>query len=48
MLRYANHRVIHANRRLGYFPEPDAYGTTMKGRSAPLWKALHCMGRRQP
>jgi len=30
--------VIHANRRLGYFPEPDAYGTTRKGRRAPLWK----------
>jgi hypothetical protein len=38
MLRYANHRVIHANRRLGYFPEPDGYGTTSKGRPAPLWK----------
>jgi hypothetical protein len=31
MLRYANYRVIHANRHLGYFPEPDAYGTTGKG-----------------
>jgi hypothetical protein len=29
--------VIHANRRLGYFPEPDAYGTNA-GRRAPLWK----------
>ena len=38
MLRYASRHVIHANRRLGYFPEPDAYGTTSKGRSAPLWK----------
>jgi hypothetical protein len=38
MLRYASHRVIHANRRLGYFPEPDAYGTTSKGRPAPLWR----------
>src|SRR5882724_2697807 len=38
MLRYANYRVIHANRRLGYFPEPDAYGMTNKGRSAPMWK----------
>jgi hypothetical protein len=26
MLRYANRHVIHANRRLGYFPDPDAYG----------------------
>jgi hypothetical protein len=38
MMRYANRHVIHANRRLGYFPEPDAYGTTSKGRRAPLWK----------
>jgi hypothetical protein len=38
MLRYANRRVIHANRRLGYFPEPDAYRMTSKGRPAPLWK----------
>jgi hypothetical protein len=38
MLRYSNRDVIHANRRLGYFPEPDAYGTTSKGRRAPLWK----------
>jgi hypothetical protein len=38
MLRYANYRVIHANRHLGYFPEPDGYGTTSKGRTAPLWK----------
>ncbi len=28
MLRYASRHVIHANRRLGYFPEPDAHGTT--------------------
>jgi hypothetical protein len=38
MLRYARRNVIHANRRLGYFPEPDAYGMTAKGRRAPLWK----------
>ena len=30
--------MIHANRRLGYFPEPDAYGTAARGRPAPLWK----------
>jgi hypothetical protein len=30
--------VIHGNRRLGYFPEPDAFGSTSKGRRAPLWK----------
>jgi len=38
MLRYSSRDVIHANRRLGYFPEPDAYGTTSKGRPAPFWK----------
>jgi hypothetical protein len=38
MLRYANRHVIHANRRLGYFPEPDAYGKAARGRRAPLWK----------
>ena len=38
MLRYANRYVIHANRRLGYFPEPDAYGPARRGRRAPLWK----------
>jgi hypothetical protein len=38
MLRYTSRDVIHANRRLGYFPGPDAYGMTSKGRRAPLWK----------
>jgi len=38
MLHYSSRDVIHGNRRLGYFPEPDAYGTTSKGRRAPLWK----------
>jgi hypothetical protein len=38
MLRYASRDVIHASRRLGYFPQPDAYGTTSRGRRAPLWK----------
>jgi hypothetical protein len=38
MLRYANRYVIHANRRLGYFPEPDAYGPARRGRDSPLWK----------
>ena len=38
MLRYANRNVIHANRRLGYFPEPDGYGTGGRGPRAPLWK----------
>lgn len=38
MLRYASRYVIHANRRLRYFPEPDAYGPVSRGRPAPLWK----------
>jgi len=38
MLRYASRDVIHANRRLGYFPAPDAHGPARRGRSAPLWK----------
>ena len=38
MLRYANRYVIHANRRLGYFPEPDAYGPAPRGPQSPLWK----------
>jgi hypothetical protein len=38
MLRYSNRNVIHANRRLGYFPEPDAYGSGGRGPRAPLWK----------
>jgi hypothetical protein len=38
MLRYANRNVIHANRRLGYFPEPDDHGTGGRGPRAPLWK----------
>jgi hypothetical protein len=38
MLRYANRDVIHANRRLGYFPAPDAYGQRGRGRPVPLWK----------
>ena len=38
MLQYANRYVIHANRRLGYFPEPDAYGPARRGPAAPLWK----------
>ncbi len=47
MLRYANRHVIHANRRLGYFPEPDAYGTTSKGRPGPAVEALHRVGHRR-
>jgi hypothetical protein len=38
MLGYANRHVIHANRRLGYFPEADAYGPAARGRPGPLWK----------
>ena len=38
MMRYSSRDVIHANRRLGYFPEPDAYGCAPRGRPVPLWK----------
>jgi hypothetical protein len=38
ILRYANRYVIHANRRLGYFPEPDAYRPARRGPQSPLWK----------
>jgi hypothetical protein len=30
MMRYSSRDVIHGNRRLGYFPEPDAFGSTAK------------------
>jgi hypothetical protein len=50
MLRYASRDVIHANRRLGYFPEPDAYGPARRGRSAPLWRrsTVWAMADRRP
>jgi hypothetical protein len=38
MMGYSGRDVIHGNRRLGYFPEPDDYGTTARGRRSPLWK----------
>ena len=38
MLRYSGRGVIHANRRLGYFPEPDDYAPARQGRPTPLWK----------
>lgn len=38
ILGYSGRTVIHANRRLGYFPEPDGWGTSRNGRRAPLWK----------
>ncbi len=38
MLGYASRYVIHANRRLGYFPQPDAFGPARRGRQSPLWK----------
>ena len=38
MMGYSSRDVIHGNRRLGYFPDPDGYGTTARGRRAPLWK----------
>jgi hypothetical protein len=38
MMGYSGRDVIHANRRLGYFPVPDAYAPARRGRDTPLWK----------
>jgi hypothetical protein len=38
ILGYRSRDVIHANRRLRLFPEPDEFGTTAKRRRAPLWR----------
>jgi hypothetical protein len=38
VLGYANGDVIHANRRLGRFPEPDAYEVARNGRRSPRWR----------
>ena len=38
MLRYSGRDVIHGNRRLGYFPEPDAHAPARQGHPTPLWK----------
>ncbi len=34
MLRYARRNVIHANRRLGYFPQPPQGGYSGRARQA--------------
>jgi len=38
IMGYRSGNVIHSNRRLGYFPEPDQYGPPVSGRPVPLWK----------
>jgi hypothetical protein len=38
MMGYSTRDVIHGNRRLGYFPEPDAHSKARRGRRVPLWK----------
>jgi hypothetical protein len=38
MLRYSSRYVIHANRRLGYFPEPDTHAPARRGCAVPLWR----------
>jgi hypothetical protein len=38
IMGYAGRDVIHASRSLGYFPEPDAWGTASNGRRSPRWK----------
>jgi hypothetical protein len=38
IMGYSGRAVIHANLRLGYFPRPDGYATTAKGRPSPRWR----------
>jgi hypothetical protein len=38
ILGYSNRDVVHANRRLGYFPDPDSYERVPTGRPSPRWK----------
>jgi hypothetical protein len=38
IMGYSDRAVIHANVRLRYFPHPDDYGTTAKGRPSPRWR----------
>jgi len=38
IMGYRSRNVIHSNRRLGYFPEPDQYGPPVNGRPVPLWR----------
>jgi hypothetical protein len=38
MMGYRGRNVIHSNRRLGYFPDPDEYGPPVGGRRVPLWR----------
>jgi hypothetical protein len=38
ILGYKNGYVIHANRRLGYFPEPDTWDVARNGHPSPRWK----------
>jgi hypothetical protein len=38
IMGYSGRDVIHANLRLGYFPRPDGYETTAKGRPSPRWR----------
>jgi hypothetical protein len=48
ILGYSNRDVVHANRRLGYFPDPDAYEPVPACRPAvPAVETLNGMGRRR-
>lgn len=38
IMGYSGRGVIHANLRLGYFPGPDDYGRTARGRPSPRWR----------
>ena len=46
VMGYANRHVVTANRRLGYFPEPDEYGR-LPGAAPPAVEAVHSVGVRR-
>ena len=47
MIGYSGRDVIHGNRRLGYFPEPDASVKARRGRRTPAVEALDGVGCRR-
>jgi hypothetical protein len=38
IMGYSDRNVIHGNLQLGYFPSPDDYGKTARGRPSPRWR----------
>ena len=45
MMGYSGRNVIHANRRLGYFPEPDGYSPARQGPPCAAVEAGSTQGR---